>query len=676
MDTEETANAPRATEQQLSGAAIRDQTHVHQPDEHIPSPVSIEHQALEPPKGPRGISTTLSSRNSPEPAQVDLQGHYVGPASGASFLLRIQRKLKQQGPTTPSDSSIFTFGDLPLPQFDPRFLILPPRSEADSLVCRYFEFASATHRFLHRPTVETWLQELYDTHGTMQEQSAARSRTAVLFMVFAHAENFPKSKAGTVLPTTSARFFSAAEDQLSAEKGAIRLTSVQARLAQCIYLLSHSRLNHCWSLFGTTAHLMLALGIHRKSRVDLNSVVDHVDLECRKRTFWCAYNLDTYLSSALGRPRTFHDDDIDQELPLCVDDYRLARGQLSSLSTSSLQSVMSGSIAHIKLSSIVANILRDFYGIRPPSTESQYKLAAKYSKEIDEWRSNLAYLVDTTGIDPSLLQPIFLRQRNVLNLACWHARILIHRPFLLRNFASLANLGAPRRGTANHNQRLTNEHAQACLVAAMNIVGKIDELSASGQLYNTFWFSHYFAFCAVVILYVFAIQQRNAPPETYLPAFHAATKCQLQITSIAISGSLAHRYGVVLQELRAELLRHNAHLFALTAEQDDGTGTGLDMQGGHLNLERFGNTSLVDLQAGHMGLDSGSGNVGGQLSIGQDDGLGFADGSPGSSIIQMTGWGQFDSLVTGGMGDLQSILGVGELEGWNIGLGEEIHNAL
>lgn len=202
MDTEETANAPRATEQQLSGAAIRDQTRVHQPDEHIPSPVSIEHQALEPPKGPRGISTTLSSRNSPEPAQVDLQGHYVGPASGASFLLRIQRKLKQQGPTTPSDSSIFTFGDLPLPQFDPRFLILPPRSEADSLLCRYFEFASATHRFLHRPTVETWLQELYDTHGTMQEQSAARSRTAVLFMVFAHAENFPKSKAGTVLPTT------------------------------------------------------------------------------------------------------------------------------------------------------------------------------------------------------------------------------------------------------------------------------------------------------------------------------------------------------------------------------------------------------------------------------------------------------------------------------------------
>lgn len=146
----------------------------------------------------------------------------------------------------------------------------------------------------------------------------------------------------------SARFFSAAEDQLSAEKGAIRLTSVQARLAQCLYLLSHSRLNHCWSLFGTTAHLMLALGIHRKSRVDPSSHPDYVDLECRKRTFWCAYNLDTYLSAALGRPRTFHDDDIDQELPLCVDDNRLARGQPAPSPLGTTQSIMSGSIAHIK----------------------------------------------------------------------------------------------------------------------------------------------------------------------------------------------------------------------------------------------------------------------------------------------------------------------------------------
>lgn len=130
--------------------------------------------------------------------------------------------------------------------------------------------------------------------------------------------------------------------------------SVQARLMQCLYLLSHSRINHCWSLFGTTAHLMLALGIHRKSRVDPSRNPDYVDIECRKRTFWCAYNLDTYLSAALGRPRTFHDDDIDQELPLSVDDYILSRGNLAiqGFLTGNMQSIMAGAVAHIKYGSI------------------------------------------------------------------------------------------------------------------------------------------------------------------------------------------------------------------------------------------------------------------------------------------------------------------------------------
>lgn len=368
MDTGEdpgaSHHAPRATEQQLRGerqaASQQQQDGSAAPDDHIPSPISIGNRSLAPADpaaasasasaGGRGASTTYSSRNSPEPVQTDQQGHYVGPASGASFLLRVQRKLQSQPTAFSSDSSIFTFGDLPLPELDPRFLILPPRPEAESLLRRYFDFASATHRFLHRPTVERWLEELYDTSGTMREQTSARSRTALLFMVFAHAENYPKSKAGTIDAAPSARFFAAAEEQLAAEKGSIRLTSVQARLAQCFYLLSHSRLNHCWSLFGTTAHLMLALGIHRRSpRVDAaTGGADLADIECRKRTFWCAYNLDTYLSAALGRPRTFHDDDIDQEMPLCVDDYRLDRGQTMPLPAASFQSVMSGPVAHIK----------------------------------------------------------------------------------------------------------------------------------------------------------------------------------------------------------------------------------------------------------------------------------------------------------------------------------------
>lgn len=318
----------------------------------------------------------------------------------------------------------------------------------------------------------------------------------------------------------------------------------------------------------------------------------------------------------------------------------------------------------VRLSRIVAKILRDLYGIRQPSTESQYKLAAKYAKEIDNWHSGISYLVDTDGIDPSLFQPIFLRQRNVLNLACWHAQILVHRPFLLNNFASLANLGTTRNSRSRQNSELTHEHVQRCLEAAMNIVAKIDDLHSNGLLYNTFWvrqclipsnfpgltcfkFSHYFAFSAVVMLYVYAIQQRHAPPETYLPAFHAATKCQAQITSIAIPGSLGQRYGVVLQELRVELLRHNTNLLDLGSTDGQGAAGGsTSMRNGEEGLlGSYTNQDILDLGPQGIGFAPSAEDITGQLGLAGQDGLGFSEHSPGSSIVQMTGWGQFESLV-------------------------------
>ncbi len=111
----------------------------------------------------------------------------------------------------------------------------------------------------------------------------------------------------------SARYFIAAEHQLSKERGAVRLASVQARLLQCFYLLTHSRVNHCWSLFGTMSHLAFAIGLHRGRKCDpAGCAVDYIEVESRRRTFWCAYSLDKYLAIALGRPRTFKDEDIDQ----------------------------------------------------------------------------------------------------------------------------------------------------------------------------------------------------------------------------------------------------------------------------------------------------------------------------------------------------------------------------
>lgn len=135
-------------------------------------------------------------RYSPEPAQgqTDQQGHYVGSSSAFSFLLRIQRRLHQDSSSSLSrTSSIFTFGDAPLPEVDTTFFVLPPKADAQRLVERYFDFAAPTHRFLHRPTIEKLMEEFYDTQGDMKNKEDAPARTALLFVVFAQAQVYMPS---------------------------------------------------------------------------------------------------------------------------------------------------------------------------------------------------------------------------------------------------------------------------------------------------------------------------------------------------------------------------------------------------------------------------------------------------------------------------------------------------
>jgi hypothetical protein len=281
----------------------------------------------------------------------------------------------------------------------------------------------------------------------------------------------------------SVRYFGAAEHQLSGETGETRLTSVQARLCQCFYLLSRSRINHCWSLFGTTAHLALAIGLHRKRRKDTSGNLDAIEAECRKRVFWCAYSLDKYLSVALGRPRSFHDDDIDQELPACVNDSEITSGGIKPRSTK-VQSVMLAPVYHVRLSQIISGILKDLYSIRRINSTLRMSLTKKYSEELRKWRDGISHFLDLHPMDTSLMIPLFQRQNTVLNLAFRHALILLHRPSLLSNFASLTK---PSTDEPDDLRTLTDNGVADCRQAALDVLRIVNDLCEAGQLYQAFW---------------------------------------------------------------------------------------------------------------------------------------------------------------------------------------------
>ncbi|PYI12332.1 hypothetical protein BO78DRAFT_402266 [Aspergillus sclerotiicarbonarius CBS 121057] len=595
-----------------------------------------ENQAVEPP-----------SRASPEAHQTDLEGHYVGPSSGVSFLLRAQRKLHKYV-ALPINTPIFTFGDSPLPEAESTFMLLPPRDEANALLARYFDFAFPTHRFLHQPQVEGWVEEFYRAVQRSEGVGPGmRGKRAVVLMVFAQAkqsqpDSDQSARSLIITHLDSAAYFAASEQQLSAETGPVRITSVQARLAQCFYLLSQSRINHCWSLFGTTARLAMTIGLHRARRRENGAGVDHIDSESRKRVFWCAYSLDNYLSAALGRPRIFHDDDIDQDFPTVADDSRILGDQILP-PESTAQSIMLAPLYHAKLSVIIGRILRDMYGIRR-SSQAEVSAATQHGADLTRWRQELSSFLDSPNVD--LLMLTYQRQYTVLNLAFYHAQILLYRPFILRHFGSI-NRERSRNDCSN---RTVDQYIKVCLAAAMKIAAIIRELCEKRRMYSTFWFTHYYAFSAIMILYLRVIQlaAQKGDAEEVSKYLQTGERAQRDLASHGSQSSFVQRYVVVLDELRQEAriaANQNDNHQAPDARDQTvayGGNQGIGVRPDELEVNRM---DVAEGQGGNL-MPPVESNLSGWAEDGTEDSF------PMPALSGLADWEGLDSLAVAGLGEL------------------------
>lgn len=146
------------------------------------------------------------------------------------------------------------------------------------------------------------------------------------------------------------------------ECGPPRLETIQARLGQCLYLLSSSRANECWYSFGTALQLVAAVGLHRKWYAKMSrDGSTYLERELRKRIFWSAYTLDKYLSIMFGRPRLLHDEDIDQEFPDQVNDDDMSQEDPEKR-TGSPDGMMVATILHFRL--VCLSLLRHVTWLR------------------------------------------------------------------------------------------------------------------------------------------------------------------------------------------------------------------------------------------------------------------------------------------------------------------------
>ncbi|CAH0045129.1 unnamed protein product [Clonostachys solani] len=501
--------------------------------------------------------STAPSRASPELGMAEIEGQILDPTSSPTFLHRAWKKLLSQGTESWSDNAkraaesqpLTMAGDSPLPEADEATrLQLPSPSESRMLLDLYFDVCIATYRFLHRPAVERWLVVVEHNikEGLPVWHEIGRPRAAIVLVALAIAiSHHEKSETiGGVDRTSSLGdvLFGVAGRLTENETGHPKLESAQARLVQVIYLLITSRFNRAWYVFGNTLQIISAIGLHRRGQSKRQHVSgDYIHSQYRMRTFWTAYILDNYLGVILGRPRHFHDDDIDQDYPDCVHDEDMGSSEPCEPPDEDEGDYhIEALIHHAKIAQMIGSISREVYTIKPIPHQERIDAAYRHVQRIHEWRASLP--LHLGSVRPSTLIVSFRRQAIVLKLAYSHAIMHASRLFIL--------------GGTDSNP-IQQPYVEGCIAAAKTVLKCVDQLAKDGPIFHAFWWTHYVTFCSLLVVYVFEIQQRRlgrpirgaTDPRTNL--LELAEKCQQHLALATASNSPSRRYAVILEEFRS-----------------------------------------------------------------------------------------------------------------------------
>lgn len=146
------------------------------------------------------------------------------------------------------------------------------------------------------------------------------------------------------------------------------------------------------------------------------------------------------------------------------------------------------------------------------------------------------------SIRPSMLITVFRRQSMVLRLGYSHAVMHANRLFLLGNLSSRSQ-----------------PQIMECVDAATDVLQNVDGMAKDGAIFHAFWWTQYVTFCALLVAYIWDIQQRrrNAhidPKGPHAKLMVVAERCQRHLANATATNSPSRRYAVILEEFRLEAM--------------------------------------------------------------------------------------------------------------------------
>ena len=171
------------------------------------------------------------------------------------------------------------------------------------------------------------------------------------------------------------------------------LTSLQTVIYMILFLQSSARLSTCYAYLGIVLRSSVRMGLHRS----VSNTFNPVERELRKRIFWIVRKLDIYVGALLGLPQMLSNDDIDQEMPMEIDDEYITIEKISPMPPGKL-SVFAALNAHTNLVEILSKTVKYIYPIKGNGAQhgrnsQSYVVSHTKIREIEQdlqkWMENL-----------------------------------------------------------------------------------------------------------------------------------------------------------------------------------------------------------------------------------------------------------------------------------------------
>ncbi|KAG8996023.1 hypothetical protein FRB93_000985 [Tulasnella sp. JGI-2019a] len=287
-----------------------------------------------------------------------------------------------------------------------------------------------------------------------------------------------------------------------------KLVDLQIMALSATYLEGTASSAGAWLINGIGVRFAEDVGAHRNT---VYSSTHPFDQQMWKRTFWCLVQKDRQLSAGLGRPMCIHDDDIDLQPPLEVDDDGWDEAKQSWVQPVGKPSQLTFLVQQSKLMGILTNCMRTVYCINKskvrlgfvgaeweqdkggyktfriavslPCLTNRESKVSELDSALNEWQEALP---DHLRWDPHM-GPAFYQQAATLRITFFYIQIIIHRPLIQLSSSSKRALSLPSLAVCTNAARSVAHILEITMDMPSSSVSVLASLNSGVMLMISIW---------------------------------------------------------------------------------------------------------------------------------------------------------------------------------------------